>query len=42
MLILSVENVARQNVLYNRKNLKSKTMEWTQLKFSGKLFVNEI
>ena len=31
----------RQNVLYNRKNLQSKGLELTQLKFSGKLFVNE-
>ena len=30
-----------QNVLYNRKNLQSKGLELTQLKFSGKLFVNE-
>ena len=31
----------RQNVLYNRKNLQSKGLELTQLKFSSKLFVNE-
>ena len=31
----------RQNVLYNRRNLQSKGLELTQLKFSGKLFVNE-
>ena len=31
----------RQKVLYNRKNLQSKGLELTQLKFSGKLFVNE-
>ena len=31
----------RQNVLYNRKNVQSKGLELTQLKFSGKLFVNE-
>ena len=31
----------RQNVLYNRKNLQSNGLELTQLKFSGKLFVNE-
>ena len=28
------------NVLYNRKNLHSKGLELTHLKFSGKLFVN--
>ena len=31
----------RQNVLCNRKNLKSKRLELIQLKFSVKLFVNE-
>ena len=31
----------RENVLYSRKNLQSKKLELTQLKFSGKLFVNE-
>ena len=31
----------RQNVLYDRRNLQSKGLELTQLKFSGKLFVNE-
>ena len=31
----------RQNVLYNCRNLQSKGLELTQLKFSGKLFVNE-
>ena len=31
----------RQNVLCNHKNLQSKGSELTQLKFSGKLFVNE-
>ena len=30
-----------QNVLYNCKNLQSKGLESTQLKFSSKLFVNE-
>ena len=30
-----------QNVLYNRKNLQSKGLELTQLKFPSKLFVNE-
>ena len=31
----------RQNVLYSCRNLQSKGFELTQLKFSGKLFVNE-
>ena len=31
----------RQNVLCNHKNLQSKGLELTQLKFSSKLFVNE-
>ena len=31
----------RQNVLYNCKNLQSKGSELTELKLSGKLFVNE-
>ena len=31
----------RQNVLYNCRNLQSKGFELTQLKFSGKLFINE-
>ena len=31
----------RQNVLYNRRNLESKRLELTQLKFSGKLLVSE-
>ena len=30
-----------ENVLYNRKNLQSKWLDLTQLKFSGKLFDNE-
>ena len=30
-----------QNVLYHRKNLQSKGLESTQLKFSSNLFVNE-
>ena len=31
----------RQNVPYNHKNLQSKGLELTKLKFSSKLFVNE-
>ena len=31
----------RQNVLYNCKNLQSKGLELTRLKFSGKFSVNE-
>ena len=31
----------RQNVLFNRKNLKDKSSDLSQLRFSGKLFICE-
>ena len=31
----------RQNVLFNRKNLKDKSSDLTQLRFSGKIFISE-
>ena len=31
----------RQNVLFNRKDLKDKCSDLTQLRFSGKLFISE-
>ena len=31
----------RQNVLFNRKDLKDKCSDLTQLRFSGKLFIKE-
>ena len=32
----------RQNVLFNRKNLKHKSSDLSQLRFSGKLFISNI